>query len=347
MLQPEVYGPEVEAGYVNLIRHPESERLLLLNYTPMATYDLRWNEVTLRCRGLILDEVTGEVVARPFPKFFNEGEIEQEIPAGVPEITIKQDGSLGILYRLDGQVRWATRGSFTSPQSQVCQQIWNEKYADVEVPEELTLLVEIIHPDTRVVVKYDYSDLVLIGAIDRHTGYDYPYEELAALAERLGMRVTERVAGDLLAMRERAQTLDWNEEGFVLRWPNGFRLKVKGKEYLEVHKAVYGLSDNQKLQYWLEGKIEELIRKVPEEFRGEIESLARLCDEKQQAVTAQVEQYVRQAPKESRKEFAIWVNEKVPPALRPLVFRQQDGKLSLAEVRGLVVKLVKESLANA
>lgn len=37
----------------------------MYNYTAKAQYDKLWNEVTLQCRGLILDG-DGNVVARPF-----------------------------------------------------------------------------------------------------------------------------------------------------------------------------------------------------------------------------------------------------------------------------------------
>lgn len=44
-------------------------------YTQQTAYNRDWDEVTSACRGLILSP-TGEVVARPFPKFHNHGEPE-------------------------------------------------------------------------------------------------------------------------------------------------------------------------------------------------------------------------------------------------------------------------------
>ena len=94
-------------------------RLRILNYTAKATYSRHWNEATIACRGLILDDTDG-VVARPFPKFF--GPSEPDAPA-IPahqemEVTAKLDGSLGIAYtRPEGDVRLATRGSLASKQA--------------------------------------------------------------------------------------------------------------------------------------------------------------------------------------------------------------------------------------
>lgn len=53
-------------------------------------------------------------VARPFPKFFNLDEAianGEQLPAEAFEVTEKLDGSLGILYWLDGEPRLATRGT--------------------------------------------------------------------------------------------------------------------------------------------------------------------------------------------------------------------------------------------
>src|ERR1700744_2448922 len=56
-------------------RHP-TRNLTILNYTERCQYERGlWNEVTLACRGLIHDGA-GNVVARPFRKFFNYGQGE-------------------------------------------------------------------------------------------------------------------------------------------------------------------------------------------------------------------------------------------------------------------------------
>jgi RNA ligase len=73
--------------------------LILFDYKSSVQWDNRWNWFERVSRGLILDTRTGEVVARPFDKFFNWGE-NGVIPDSLPvEAVDKLDGSLGILYR--------------------------------------------------------------------------------------------------------------------------------------------------------------------------------------------------------------------------------------------------------
>ena len=69
----------LEKGYVRKQQHPEAP-LWIYNYTVEAQYERVWNDITLQCRGLILGHDYA-VVARPFGKFFNLGEQEnQHIP---------------------------------------------------------------------------------------------------------------------------------------------------------------------------------------------------------------------------------------------------------------------------
>src|SRR5690606_26325973 len=100
--------------------------LSILNYTEKAQWDRVWNPVTLTCRGLILDD-DNEVVARPFGKFFNLADHEQDDPRlGWPcDVYEKLDGSLGIAYRYGDHVGIATRGSFDSEQAQWATRFWH------------------------------------------------------------------------------------------------------------------------------------------------------------------------------------------------------------------------------
>lgn len=104
----------LDGGYIARRQHPTAP-LMIYNYTARAQYDNVWNAATLACRGLICD-LAGKVVARPFPKFFNLDQVTT-LPDEPFEVYEKLDGSLGILYWLDGQPCIATRGSFDGEQA--------------------------------------------------------------------------------------------------------------------------------------------------------------------------------------------------------------------------------------
>ena len=91
----------IEQGYIVKNKHPQAD-LWIYNYTQFAQFDQYWTEETIICRGLILDS-QGMIKARPLPKFFNIGELAADTLPKLPfDIYEKVDGSLGILYWLDG-----------------------------------------------------------------------------------------------------------------------------------------------------------------------------------------------------------------------------------------------------
>lgn len=222
-------------------------RLRILNYTARATYSRAWNEATVACRGLILDDA-GRIVARPFPKFFGPSEPDAPaIPSGRPmEITTKLDGSLGIAYtHPEGEVRLATRGSLTSHQAIEATRIWHEKYSHVVVPEGVTPLFEIIYPDNRVVLDYgDMRDLVLIALIDIETGADIDTASL----EWPGPQAETVSFADFGALVDHIATAgEADREGYVARFAANeaaphVRFKLKFPSYVAAHRAAFGLT---------------------------------------------------------------------------------------------------------
>ncbi len=112
--------PYIEKGLISENRHPEDNDVAILNYTQEQQFSGVWDDITRQCRGLIMNVRTGDIIARPFPKFFNYQEHVAKgwpIPNETPIISEKLDGSLGILYELNGEPWIATRGSFVSDQA--------------------------------------------------------------------------------------------------------------------------------------------------------------------------------------------------------------------------------------
>lgn len=80
----------IEAGLILTDKHPELD-LYIYNYTKRTQYERMWDRYTRICRGLILNS-SGNIVSRPFPKFFNLNEtpetLAQNLPNEIPKITI-------------------------------------------------------------------------------------------------------------------------------------------------------------------------------------------------------------------------------------------------------------------
>lgn len=248
-------------GYIQVQKHPAAE-LYIYNYTPKAQYERVWNDWTLAARGLVLDGQYN-TVARPFRKFFNMEEHQaHEIPTENFEVYEKLDGSLGILYWLDGQPFIATRGSFGSDQSQRATQMLYQKYSHTfaDLDPVKTYLFEIIYPQNRIVVDYGNTEaLILLAVIDKETGHDEPLPDL-------GFPLVKRYDGlaDLKSLRMLQED---NREGFVIKFQSGFRVKVKFEEYVRLHRILTQISSVNIWEYLATNQsFEEILEKVPDEF---------------------------------------------------------------------------------
>ncbi len=238
MINKEKLIRHINEKLVTVQKHPQAD-LYIYNYASKVQYEKLWNEITLLTRGLILDAKMN-VIARPFGKFFNFDEHKQEDIPNLPfDLFEKMDGSLGILYWLDDTPFIASRGSFESEQAIKATEILHNRYAFTfaRLDKKATYLFEIIYPKNRIVVDYGSTeDIFLIAKIDNITGLDMPLEE------DLGFLKVKKYDGindinQLLLLNEE------NKEGFVVRFKNGFRLKIKFSEYLRLHKIITGVSN--------------------------------------------------------------------------------------------------------
>lgn len=251
----------IAADYVRVQQH-QNAPFSIYNYTQNAQYERVWNEITMVCRGLILDE-NYQVIARPFPKFFNLGEIEhQQIPHLPFEVYEKMDGSLGILYFWEDKPYIASRGSFTSKQAVIANEMLYHQYA-AAIPlldKTKTYLFEIIYPENRIVLDYGNAEmLVLLAIIDTETGEDMPLQDI-------GFPIVRRYDG-LTDLYTLSQLEMENKEGFVIKFQNGFRIKVKFAEYVRIHHIISHFSNRTIWEYLSEGKnLIELLERVPDEF---------------------------------------------------------------------------------
>lgn len=261
------FEKRVEQG---LIRKVTKGDLVLYNYTDACTYAKAWDDYTRVARGIIFDTKTGECVARPFPKFFNLGEMPETELGNLPKrgkyrVTDKKDGSLGIIYHYNDAWHVATRGSFDSEQAQKAEEILHQ-YPTGELFHGLTYLVEIVYPENKIVVNYGQTeDLFFITAITPD-GLEVHDNPIFPEVEELDHTIEEMIA--------LKKTMPKDQEGFVVRFVNGLRVKIKGDEYLRIHKMISCMSP---LSFWesMENGIvnREYVRQLPEEFRADFEPM--------------------------------------------------------------------------
>lgn len=225
-------------GYICKEEHYEA-RMSILNYTHLCKRDQYWDEVTMWCRGLMLDD-NYYILFRPMKKFFERNQLYcYFVPHGNMhfELYEKKDGALGILYWLGNYPFIATRGSFTSKQAIIGTSLLYSKYSS-EIPKmskSYTYFFEIITPRDKHVVDYgEIEDLFLIGAYDNNNLCDVLSHRLADLNFP---NVKHYQQHDHIKDLEKQDMP--NEEGYVAYYEDGTRVKIKFKSYKNKHIELF------------------------------------------------------------------------------------------------------------
>jgi len=256
-----------EEGWLIKQTHPTLP-LTIWNYSQTTQYEGKWDEITLQCRGLVTDDM-GNICARPFKKFFNMEE-GKHTPTEEFDVYEKMDGSLIIVFWYDGGWVVASRGSFISDQAIAASKIFFDEL-DHNFSIGITYLFEFTAPWNRIVVDYgEKPNLTLLGAIRTDDETEATWEQLKMIGDGANCDVVKKYNGISDYSTLKGMIRD-NAEGFVIRFSNGDRMKIKGVEYLRLHKIMTEVSTKSVWEILSNsGSMEDLLKDVPDEFYTKI-----------------------------------------------------------------------------
>lgn len=254
-----MYNLKVLEDYVDkgLLRKAEDEDLVQYNYSEYTNNGSLWDEITMFNRGNIYEKKTGNLIAKAMPKFMNlsqlhEDKQEELLTHKEFNLTEKMDGCLGILYKYKGEIRCNSRGGFDNYVTDKIKELL-PKYSMVKkLLEHNTLNVEVISPETKIICDYgDIQDLYLITAYSNNPNIgELSYSQIKLMAQIMRMPVVKEYNmtwDELLSWQKSA---DWTQEGFVIRFPNNERVKIKSEDYLRIAKFKIGLSKKSLWKIW-------------------------------------------------------------------------------------------------
>ena len=254
-----------EDGLITTRKHPLYD-IYVHNYTIKCSFDRKWDDITMLCRGLVTDE-NGMILALPFKKFFNYGEreIDNKYLLQKPKkLSSKEDGSLGIIFNYNNEWIITTRGSFESDQAIKGQNILDYQIDLKSLNKNYTYLTEIIYPENHIVVNYPQECLYLLGINNNISCNELEIN----FEDDFGFKYPEEIEFDTLK-----ELMEWmkfqpieNSEGWVALYDDGTRLKVKYENYVKLHKLVIGLNERRIWENLSAGNINELIKMIPEEY---------------------------------------------------------------------------------
>lgn len=317
-----------------------------------------WEDNEKWLRSVVVDE-NGKVVSCGWPKFGNYGEfindtaaLDKELVNGEVLFTEKCDGSLAIRSVINGEVIFRTRGTlFGGEVDEDGKEPFGSKFKraaqkyphllDPNWHSNISLLFEYVSPHNKIVLRYDFEDLIFLGFV-RHNLTIGKWCEVRKIAEEGNLRLvkTHELPREPQQLLEVIKT--WEDEGVVVRCCDSqVMVKVKSASYLCKHRLISNMTYNfvieliDMAQVKNEDQFVEELKKNGLDFETIQEGIVfyKRYEQAVQKFEAQVLDahklfesfYTDAVDAERRKQFATLACKQVG-IVRPLMFAFYDGK---------------------
>ena len=233
--------------------------LISLNFNREAFNKKKWNDLTIKARGLFVDRDSGEVKIRSYNKFFNYGERHVNLGylhkyATYPiRVFKKYNGFLGLASVINGDVVLTSKSVTSGKYKDIFQSIWDKVEDSVKellkqtmIENNCTAVFEVVSPEYDPhIIKYDKEHLYLLDFIENKLDLDTHNIDLE-FSENLMKKV--EFSSNLLTKKEELTRLaNYDElynflhektmslekfEGYVLCDNSGLMFKFKLPYYM-------------------------------------------------------------------------------------------------------------------
>lgn len=233
--------------------------LISLNFNRDAFNRKKWNDLTIKARGLFVDRDSGEVKIRSYNKFFNYGERHVNLRylhkyATYPiRVFKKYNGFLGLASVINGDVVLTSKSVTSGKYKDIFQSIWDKVEDSVKellkqtmIENNCTAVFEVVSPEYDPhIIKYDKEHLYLLDFIENKLDIDTHNIDLE-FSEKL-MKKVEFSSNLLTKKEELARLANYDElynflhektmsleefEGYVLCDNSGLMFKFKLPYYM-------------------------------------------------------------------------------------------------------------------
>lgn len=290
------------------------------------------------CRGIIFDNYTGEVIRRPFHKFFNVGEREEtnleNLDFTDAQCMEKLDGSMIAPFIHEDVLRWGTKAGVTDVAMLAevfvaCSDIPYADFAKYWIGLGFTPIFEFMSHGNRIVLSYGSEpSMVLLALRDMYSG------EYRTLDDITVVPTVRRFPIGYQRARQRCDTVD-QEEGYVFRLKDGRMVKMKTDWYISLHRAKSDISNEWKLiRLILEESLDDLLPVLDEETKF---SLVDFQKDFWYQYTCKVNELVTNVEKWKstidRRDFAQYcVDNDISSFDKSVTFSSWDGKGEVEDI---------------
>jgi RNA ligase len=303
------------------------------------------------CRGIIFDTATGEIIRRPFHKFFNVNEREETqdhvVDLSRPHAILeKLDGSMIAPFIVNGKMIWGTKMGATDvakPVEEFVEAHLNyRQFAEYAIERGYTPIFEWCSRKQRIVLDYKEDQLILTAMRDMTTGRYVAGSFLVISAENYNIPVVRAFEPqtDMKAFIEHTRGLE-DVEGFVVRFDDGHMLKLKCDWYVQIHKAKEKiLQDRNIVELILDNNLDDVKAHLPQEDRDRLTSFESDINKAVTTAFAHIMQILYYIDKAGidRKSYAIKHAPNLNGYVRPIVFKNFDTPFDMS----LKIKILED-----
>jgi RNA ligase len=303
------------------------------------TTELTEHKILRECRGIAFNK-EGKIISRPFHKFFNYGEKpEEQTDLDLPEVVLqKLDGSMIRPLVIDGDIRLATRKGITDVAMQAEEFAAGKEnyiiFISGMINGGFTPIFEWCSRKNQIVLDYPEDSLTLLAVRKNDTGEYIEYEKLKDIASTFGIPIIVTLGfREMLSNEQIVETAKAlkDEEGFVMVWPNGHRMKAKAEWYVTLHRAKEAIGREKDLiKAYLTTGVDDILPILPENYKNEVAHfLAKLTEElvtSCQRLDVIFLNVIKPLPEKfTRKEFALRVLN-LDPKYKGIMFQLLTGQ---------------------
>jgi RNA ligase len=308
------------------------------------------------CRGLIFDTATGQLISRPYHKFFNAGEKEEtqldKINLYEPHVVLeKLDGSMIRPIPTADGFHLATKAGITDVAMNVEVFIADKphyaQFINKCIQKGTTPIFEWCSRKNRIVIDYPEDQLILTAMRYVFEGSYVTYEVMKNYATAWGIPVVKAVDGLAVQNIELfvKQVREWEtEEGVVVRFSSGQMVKIKCDDYVLRHKTKDQVSQEKNIiQIILNDDVDDLVSLLTPDDVSRIQQFQKLfwkgVDETTQEL---IGMYSSGKDIESQKDFAVSFVQSVASNYKPFMFNMRNGR----PVKELLIEAISKSLKS-
>jgi RNA ligase len=224
------------------------------------------------CRGITFDKETGEIIRRPFHKFFNVNERDETrmelIDVKQPHVVLhKYDGSMIAPVIVDGEILWGTRKIAQEFHELVAAHVARSDEDYVGLVEWCTKIgatpmFEFMSPDKQIVVEHKREELRLLAVRAMKSGNYFTQNMIENLHVRFNVPIAGQAFDSVDSLSDFipfVRNLKDDREGVVIRFEDGHHVKLKTEQYTAAHRAKELLVDKDVVKMILHDTVDDIM----------------------------------------------------------------------------------------